>query len=218
MITLFGPGAGAASAGLLAISPLTRKYIKRVIASGGSALAPWAVMKNPVEVKNLIHINAAALGCVRPNTYSLVQCLNSRSSSEIPGSKLNMDNTWLPFTPVLDAHTRSKEYQFLPKTPKEILEEWQSKSDKHFDAYLTGVTRDEGLAIVLKNDNLKKKDYIISNEDFENEIKKFKRIFNVTQNSMAFESALRFMYSPWLDPTNQTQIRQGLIDVIFFFF
>lgn len=31
-ITLFGPGAGAASAGLLMINPRTRQYVRRVIA------------------------------------------------------------------------------------------------------------------------------------------------------------------------------------------
>ncbi|GBP14933.1 Neuroligin-4, Y-linked, partial [Eumeta japonica] len=43
-ITLFGPDAGAASAGLLMVAPQTRNIVKRVIAQG-SALADWALIK-----------------------------------------------------------------------------------------------------------------------------------------------------------------------------
>lgn len=44
-ITLFGPGAGAASAGLLMVAPQTRDIVTKVIATSGSALADWALIK-----------------------------------------------------------------------------------------------------------------------------------------------------------------------------
>ena len=40
-ITVFGPGAGAASAGLLAVMPRSRSMVRRVIAMSGSPLADW---------------------------------------------------------------------------------------------------------------------------------------------------------------------------------
>jgi len=216
LITLFGPGAGAASAGILAISPLTRKYIKRVIASGGSAVSPWAFVESPIVIKNLSIANAAALGCSSSNTYNLVECLKSRSTSEIPGSKVNKDITWLSFAPVLDAYTRDKEFQFLPASPKKMLKEGYIKRDEHFDAYLTGVTRDEGSALIMDDENLERTQYIVSKQAFEDKVEYFQKIFNVTLNPDTFKSAIRFMYSPYNDAENETLIRKGLIDVSIF--
>ena len=45
-ITVFGPGAGAASAGLLAVMPKTRSMVRRVIAMSGSPLADWAAIND----------------------------------------------------------------------------------------------------------------------------------------------------------------------------
>ena len=44
-ITVFGPGAGAASAGLLAVMPRSRSMVRRVIAMSGSPLADWGVIQ-----------------------------------------------------------------------------------------------------------------------------------------------------------------------------
>lgn len=52
LITVFGPGAGAASAGLLSLSPLTRRYIKRVIAQSGSAVSEWAIHRDIRVIRN----------------------------------------------------------------------------------------------------------------------------------------------------------------------
>ena len=42
----FGPGAGAASAGLLAVMPRSKSMVRRVIAISGSPLADWAVIND----------------------------------------------------------------------------------------------------------------------------------------------------------------------------
>lgn len=49
-ITLFGPGAGAASAGLLMVAPQTRDIVTKVIATSGSALADWALIKGKTVI------------------------------------------------------------------------------------------------------------------------------------------------------------------------
>lgn len=48
----FGPGAGAASAGLLAIMPRSRSMVRRVIAISGSPLAEWAAITDKFRAMN----------------------------------------------------------------------------------------------------------------------------------------------------------------------
>ena len=51
-ITLFGPGAGAASSAILAVMPKTRKLVRQVIAMSGSPLADWAVFVDKFRAMN----------------------------------------------------------------------------------------------------------------------------------------------------------------------
>lgn len=82
-ITLFGSGAGAASAGLLALSPLTARFVKRVIAVSGSPLADWAVQRNFYLVQNNSIVSSFHYGCNRQvSSHKTVECLNSRSYND----------------------------------------------------------------------------------------------------------------------------------------
>lgn len=58
-ITLFGESAGGASSSLLLASDATKGLFNRVIIQSGSALASWAINRNPVWVASII---AKALG------------------------------------------------------------------------------------------------------------------------------------------------------------
>ena len=51
-ITVFGPGAGAASSGLLAVMPRSRSMVRRVIAMSGSPLADWASIDDKFRAMN----------------------------------------------------------------------------------------------------------------------------------------------------------------------
>ncbi|XP_053208210.1 neuroligin-4, Y-linked-like isoform X2 [Panonychus citri] len=213
LITLFGPGAGAASAGILAISPLSRKYIKRVIAQSGSAVAPWAIINEPIMIRNMSIVVGAAYGCSTPLTRNLVECLKSRSSSDIPIAAVANQVGWLPFAPVPDSTTRPIGSEVIPDTPEAILQKGFPVDDIHLDGYLTGVTRDEGSSMVYGDEEIKLNDYQVTLDNLEEKIQKYIKVYNATLNPEAFKSALRFMYSPPIDPTNGTQIRQGLIDM-----
>lgn len=212
-ITLFGPGAGAASAGILAISPLSRQYIKRVIAQSGSAVSSWASINDPLVIRNMSIVVGKSLGCSTPFTRNLVECLRSRSSSDIPISLTLQEVGWLPFAPVPDLTTRQSPNQVLPDTPEAILEKKFPANDQHLDAYMTGVTRDEGSLKVYNDAEIMKNSHEVTDDIFEDKIKEYIKIFNATQNPEAFKAALRFMYFPPVDPQNETQVRQGLIDV-----
>lgn len=92
-ITLFGPDSGAASAGLLALSPLTRKLIKRVIAQSGSAVAEWAFIKDPLYMRNNTVIAGRAFGCSTRSSYILVECLKSRSATDFTTTEIKVSRS-----------------------------------------------------------------------------------------------------------------------------
>ena len=59
----FGPGAGAASAGLLAVMPISKSMVRRVIAISGSPLADWAVINDKFRAMNTSRVYGERVGC-----------------------------------------------------------------------------------------------------------------------------------------------------------
>lgn len=109
-LTLFGPGAGAASAGLLMVAPRynfpsrnsihrintsslviltkdcanlnsrTRHLVSKVIAQSGSALADWALIVDKYRVQNTSRVYAESLGCSIESSFKMMQCLRDSRS------------------------------------------------------------------------------------------------------------------------------------------
>ena len=210
LITLFGSGAGAASAGLLALSPLTSRFVKRVIASSGSPLADWAVQRDFYLVQNNSVVASFRYGCTRQiNSHKLVECLNSRSYNDFSWARVVPDVGWLAWAPVLDNRTRELGLQFLPQEPEHLI----SRLSSSF-AYLTGVTRDDGASIFMDDpESLQLPDFKPDVAYFNRKIESYIKILNATRNPDAFLGALRFMYGPFYDSQNATLLRKGLIDM-----
>lgn len=90
-ITVFGPGAGAASAGLLMVSPRTKHMVNKVIAQSGSALADWALIQNWERVQNTSRVFGRHLGCSVDSSWKLVNCLTQgRSFFEIGNAEFRV--------------------------------------------------------------------------------------------------------------------------------
>ncbi|OTF72032.1 neuroligin-4, Y-linked-like protein [Euroglyphus maynei] len=212
-ITLFGPDAGAVSAGLLAMSPLTRRYIKRVIAQSGAAVADWAIIKDPLFMRNNTVIAGRAFGCSTRTSYILVECLKSRSATDFTTTEIKPDVGWLAWAPVVDKYTRTHDSQLLPELPEVILNKRLQLFDPDF-AYMSGVTRDEGSQSLFSDEELQKQNYEINQEQFAKRVREYVKVYNYTLDQERLVSAITFMYSPWNDPENKTLIRQGVIDMI----
>lgn len=210
-ITLFGPGSGAASAGLLALSPLTRPFIKRVIASSGSAVADWATLKDYILIRNNSIVAGYFYGCRTFHTHKLVECLKSRSYTDVSLSTVKPDVGWTPWAPVPDFATRPRELQFMPEIPEVMLDRGMTFAPGF--AYLTGLTRDEGAAMLLEDDELIASGYMVDRKYFDKKVRDFVKVYNATLNPTAFQQAIQFMYTPYTDITNDTLIREGVVDV-----
>lgn len=213
MITLWGTGSGASSAGLLAVSPRSRDMVKRVIAQSGSAMADWAMQKNPLFIRNTSIVIGEHFGCYHRDSFSMIKCLESKSFNELTTVEVEREVGWLPFSPVSDYSTREREFALLPDSPEQFMQMSYMKFNDGF-AYMSGVTRDEGSAWLLEDEEATVRNYHIDQELFRRKVWSYVKVFNVTRNQAAFVDAIDFMYSPWNDRTNMSNYRQGLIDML----
>ncbi|KAF5288897.1 hypothetical protein FQA39_LY03776 [Lamprigera yunnana] len=160
-ITLFGQGAGGASAHFLMISSSSKNMISGVIAESGLAIEMWAYAPIPV-IGLKCRLLAGMCKCpVRGSQKDMIECLKALKSYDIMEA-LNMlkeDNEFHLFRPVLERHTSSG---FLDGDPVEMI---QNKLGADVPL-LTGITSDEGaLEAQLLLNNPKQLDRL--NTDFE---------------------------------------------------
>lgn len=81
-VTLFGESAGAASVSYLMLAPKAKGLFHRAISFSGSALCPWAMSRNPLQVTYAV---ATAAGVIDMNTKRLIKKLRK------------LDYEWLHF-------------------------------------------------------------------------------------------------------------------------
>jgi neuroligin len=98
----FGPGAGAASAGLLAIMPRCKSMVRRVIAMSGSPLADWAAINDKFRAMNNSLVFGERVGCTIDNSWKLVDCIRrGRSFAELTNVEFKPEiGTW-PWAPIV---------------------------------------------------------------------------------------------------------------------
>ncbi|CAK9828610.1 Neuroligin-4, Y-linked [Anthophora retusa] len=222
-ITLFGPGAGAASAGLLMIAPRTRDMVSKVIAQSGSAVSDWAVIIDKYRAQNTSRVYAERLGCSIESSWKLVQCLkDGRSSFELGNSELKPHIGMFPWAPVLDTNYtvpsdnwyedwRSSDWHFFEEPPEESI---KNRKFKYNLAYMTGVTTQEAAYIIYNNATLARNQYIIDPELFDQKIWELVLHYNYTLNPQGVYEAIKYMYTYWPDPKNITHIRDQYINLL----
>ncbi|EFN72939.1 Neuroligin-4, X-linked [Camponotus floridanus] len=222
-ITLFGSGAGAASAGLLMVAPRTRHMVSKVIAQSGSALADWAVTIDKYRVQNTSRVFAEMLGCSIESSWKLVQCLkDGRSFLELGNSELKPHVGMFPWAPVLDINFtipqdnwyedwRASDWRFFAETPEESIKARKYRRDL---AYMAGVTTQEAAFIIKNNITLARNRYIINSELFDQKVWELVLQYNYTLNPQGVHEAIKYMYTYWPDPTNVTHIRDQYINLL----
>ncbi|XP_055713537.1 cholinesterase [Phlebotomus papatasi] len=221
-ITLFGPGAGAASAGLLMVAPQTRNIVTRVIAQSGSATADWALIVDKYRAQNTSIVYGKLLGCYIESSYRLVECLRlGRSFYEIANAEFAPDVGFFPWGPVLDMNFtypgdnwyegwREKDWQFLKETPEQLIKKGMFNKGLH---YMTGVTTQEAAYAIYQNESLAPY-FEIDEEFFDQKVRELTLRYNYTLNLNGTYEAIRYMYTHWPDPKNKTFIREEYINML----
>uniref|UniRef100_A0A146M8W7 Neuroligin-4, X-linked n=2 Tax=Lygus hesperus TaxID=30085 RepID=A0A146M8W7_LYGHE len=222
-ITLFGPDAGAASAGLLMTNPRTRSLIARVIAQSGSALADWAFIEDRYRVQNTSKVFARHLGCSIDSSWKIVDCLSRhRSFSELGNANDFIPEVGMfPWAPVFDKDFtvpgdrwyegwKSIDWSFANFTPKHEIQKHNFNDGL---AYMTGVTTQEAAHLIYTNQSLAPY-YEINEEFFDQKIKELVLRYNYTINQDGIYRAIKYQYTYWPDPSNITQIREQYINMM----
>ncbi|KAG8184343.1 hypothetical protein JTE90_006746 [Oedothorax gibbosus] len=213
-ITLFGPGVGAASAGIHALSYRLGKKIRRVIAQSGSAVADWATIRSNYTVVNNSREYASMYHCLLQSSWRTVDCLRGAPLNFFESANLQPKVGWLPWSPVVDVCSREGNRQVLPDLPENMIK-FHSENLHHDFAYLSGVTKDEAAAMLIKDSELRKNNFIVTKEKFDKKIKEFASIFNYTLDVAALTKAIEFMYTPKeKNAENETLLREGYINML----
>ncbi|XP_019696047.1 neuroligin-2 isoform X2 [Harpegnathos saltator] len=222
-ITLFGPGAGAASAGLLMVVPRTRELVSKVIAQSGSALADWAVIMDKYRAQNTSRVYAQMVGCSIESSWKLVQCLkDGRNPFELSNPRFQPHVGMFPWAPVLDINFtipqdhwydgwRASDWRFFAETPEESIKAGRYRKDL---AYMTGVTTQEAAYIIRNNETLRNNRYVIDSELFDQKVRELVLQYNYTLNPQGVYEAIKYMYTYWPDPMNVTHIRDQYINLL----
>uniref|UniRef100_A0A8D8YR27 Neuroligin-2 n=1 Tax=Cacopsylla melanoneura TaxID=428564 RepID=A0A8D8YR27_9HEMI len=221
-ITLFGPGAGAASAGLLMVNPRTWNMVTRVIAQSGSGTADWALIQDKWRVQNTSRLFAQHLGCSSESSWKIVDCLKrGRSSIELGNANFKPQVGMFAWGPVLDINFTvpadhwydgwyQKDWYFTNHTTEQYIKEGRFSKKL---SYMTGVTTQEAAYIVANNASLKPY-YIIDNVAFDQKLKELVLQYNYTLNSIGAYQAIKYIYTYWPDPNNVTHIRDQYINML----
>ncbi|XP_055382109.1 neuroligin-4, Y-linked [Condylostylus longicornis] len=221
LITLFGPDAGAASAGLLAVAPQTKHMIGRVIGLSGSAFADWALISDKYRSQNTSRVLGQKLGCYIDSSWKLVNCLRSRSFEELGNAELDPQVGTFAWGPVLDKNFtypgddwyegwRESDWKFLSEMPEKLYRENKFNKGLH---YMTGVTTQEAASFIFQNDSLKP-NYIVDEKFFQEKIREFVLRYNYTLNPNGVFEAIKYMYTYHPDPKNVTWIREMYINFL----
>ncbi|XP_025075176.1 neuroligin-1 [Pogonomyrmex barbatus] len=99
-LALLGHGTGAALANFLAVSPMAKELIGRVILLGGSALSPWAVQRDPLMVKRRVADQTKCPGDVEAD--DIAPCLRLKSVEELLAVQLDPPRFTSGFAPFID--------------------------------------------------------------------------------------------------------------------
>ncbi|XP_059486675.1 neuroligin-4, X-linked-like [Neocloeon triangulifer] len=121
-VTLMGHGTGAACANLLLVSPLSQAdggLFHRAILMSGTAMADWAITKNPL--KYTIQV-AQAVNCpLIEKADELAFCLRRKRLSELMSIPIQVPAFVTPFGPVVDGSVVPNEPHILMGVYRELF-------------------------------------------------------------------------------------------------
>ncbi|XP_012274343.1 neuroligin-1 [Orussus abietinus] len=99
-LALLGHGTGAALVNFLAVSPMSKELVERVVLLGGSALSPWAIQRDPLTVKRRV---AEQTGCPADvEVDDIAPCLRLRTLEELLEVQLDPPRFTSGFAPFVD--------------------------------------------------------------------------------------------------------------------
>lgn len=131
-IVLFGQSAGGVSVGLQCLSPLNTGLFSKAILQSGVPLVSQAVRSDDPSI--WAQKLASILSCPVNDSFSLIDCLQAKKSTELIKGAIELHSFNFKFVPTVDG-------LFLPKPPQEL---YRNTSLVNRYSYLAGVNSQEG--------------------------------------------------------------------------
>nr|XP_045612917.1 neuroligin-like protein glit-1 isoform X1 [Procambarus clarkii] len=221
-ITVFGPGAGGAMAGILAVLPKTKAFVSQVISQSGSPLADWAALDDVYRVQNTSRVYGLGVGCTVESSYKLLQCLNRRSYEELASAPITPDIGSFAWGPAVDANFtvpgddwykdwKERDWHILPELPLALF----MKNHHHPQLrYLTGVNRDAAANMIFEDNRLVRDLHVVTEDFFNQRIKDWVKHYNYSLNPEGAYDAIKWMYTYGPDPHNTTHIREEYVKML----
>ncbi|XP_070533400.1 neuroligin-4, Y-linked-like [Ptychodera flava] len=203
-VTLFGVGTGAASIGLLMLSPYTEGLFKRAILQSGTAVSPFAVIPENYSPREFARELGAYHNCpVTYSSYELVKCLKALPHTSIYTVNVEGNPDTGAWAPVVDGPGNGR---FLKAYPLDLLNEGKFLNID----IINGVVRDERSYVLLP---LPQVQYGVKPEVFIEEVREMvqeRHYFgtDILANVSVYE------YTNWSTPFNETSIRDQYIDLL----
>ncbi|XP_070286474.1 bile salt-activated lipase-like [Myotis yumanensis] len=196
-ITIFGESAGGASVSLQTLSPHNKGLIRRAISQSGSAVASWAIQRNPLRWAEQI---AKKVGCPLDDTAMMAKCLKATNPRALTrAQKINpfgMASDVLVLVPVIDG-------DFIPDEPINLFANTAdidfiagtNNMDAHFLVRLFVPEVDIGLLTITGKDFYKFVSWITS-----------------AKGPRGANATFDFYTAPWAEDSSQEAKRKTVVD------
>ncbi|KAJ8915609.1 hypothetical protein NQ315_003393, partial [Exocentrus adspersus] len=99
-VTLMGHSTGAALVNFIAVSPVAKELLHRVILLSGSGLSPWALQRDPLRIKRSVAEHTGCHGDLHED--DLAPCLRLKPLNQLLGVKVDTPRFLPGFAPFID--------------------------------------------------------------------------------------------------------------------
>ncbi|KAF6215473.1 hypothetical protein GE061_010227 [Apolygus lucorum] len=211
-ITLMGHGTGAALANFIAVSPVAKELLHRVVLLSGSGLSPWALQRDPLGVTRRV---AEKTGCHGELLEEdLAPCLRSKPLRELMAVHLDPPRFLPGFAPFADGAVLSASMS------SQVMDSGLNSQERHGPAYQLSDFPDRDLFFGVTSTE----SYLdLSAQDLEygfNETRRDRILRTYVRNSYYFHlneifSTLKNEYTDWERPVqNPLNVRDSTLEVL----
>ncbi|CAD5228940.1 unnamed protein product [Bursaphelenchus okinawaensis] len=216
-VSIVGHDAGAVSAGIHMLSPLSKGLFKAVVAMSGAEVSYHSTIGKPILAFNNTMKLGRYLGCVQPVAQQVWDCILTRSTNDIIQA---VSPTNVPTIPV-----EFNRYLFMPTIdnrelsshPLLLLNEVPTGgADLPSPVpYLTGLNKHDGVEAILENRPLGEfSDFEVDESFMRSWIIEYTYRHNYTMNRESIIAAISDYYTFWPDKSDIWNIRDKFIELV----
>uniref|UniRef100_A0A7E4UW25 COesterase domain-containing protein n=1 Tax=Panagrellus redivivus TaxID=6233 RepID=A0A7E4UW25_PANRE len=216
-VTIIGHDAGAVSAGIHMLSPLSKGLFRQVVAMSGAEVSYHSIIGKPALAYNNTLRLGRYLGCVDIEAHRVWDCIQQRSSDDIVLALSPASNPAIPI--------EFNRYLFLPTVdgveltahPLWLLNNVPTGGANLPSAvpYLTGMNAEDGVEVILEDRTLGEfTDFLQVTHEYQRSfIIEYAFRHNYTMNREAIVEAIDSLYTFWPDPADVWNIRKKFIEL-----